>query len=84
MERYLNKDKAEFIVDKAIDERRLRPTQKEFALSLAHKDIKAFESFIADIAVVVMPPNNMLVGAKAFKKITSIDDMVKVASQAKI
>ncbi len=80
----MNKDKAEFIVNKSINERRLKPTQKEFALNLAKQDMKAFESFIADISIVVMPPNNMFAGAKAFKESATIDDMVKVASQAKI
>lgn len=48
----VNKDKAEFIVNKAINERKLRPTQKEFALKLIQQDMKAFESFIADMVKV--------------------------------
>lgn len=80
-----NEDKAEFIVNKAINERRLKPSQKEFALSLANQDIKAFESFVADISIVVAPgPNNMFGDAKAFKKTTAIEDMVKIASETKI
>ena len=80
----VNRDKVELIVQKAIDDRRLKHTQKEFAMKLAQQDIKAFESFIADISVLVMPDNNMFAGAKAFKKTKDIDDMVKIASQVKI
>lgn len=46
--------------------------------------MKEFESFIADIQVFVMPPNDMFIGAKVMKNTTDIDDMVQVASQAKI
>jgi len=80
----VKKDKAEFIVNKAIDERRLKPSQKEFALNLALQNAKSLESFIADISVVVPPPNNIFGDIKTFKQKTAIEEMVIVASQTKI
>lgn len=81
----VNKEKAEYIVNKAIQERRLKSSQKEFALKLANDDIKAFESFIADNSFGITPaPNDMFANSVPFKQSTTIDDMVAIASKARI
>lgn len=78
----LNTDKVLLIVNKAIEDKKLRPTQREYALKLANNDLGGFNEFISNNNILNVPESNIFANAKTNKTNNNdIKQMVEIASK---
>lgn len=77
-------EKIELFVNKAITDKRLRPSQKEFAFKLAKSDFKSLQEFIQDNNQINAPQSNMFANSKTISKESDIETMVKIASNQRV
>lgn len=79
----LNTQRVETIVNKAIEEKKLRPTQRVYALKLATNDLDGFNEFISNNQTISLPPSNIFANSNTSKD-SDIKQMVEIASKQKV
>jgi phage I-like protein len=78
----LNTERIENIVSNAIQDKKLRPEQKQYALNLAANDLENFNTFIASNRIVEVPQSDLYANSSTKGDVKSdIDLMVNIASQ---